>query len=108
MSGDRGPLSYNATLVLQAVSQGYRYGFDIMRVTGLPSGTVYPLLRRLDGAGLMASDWEDEETATREGRPPRRYYAVEPEGARALAEALERIAAQRSLLAGEVEREGEG
>jgi PadR family transcriptional regulator len=37
-------LSYTALFVLQAVAQGYRFGFDIMDVTRLPSGTVYPAL----------------------------------------------------------------
>ena len=37
-------LSYTALFVLQALAQGYRFGFDIMEVTGLPSGTIYPAL----------------------------------------------------------------
>ena len=40
-------------MVLIAVSQNYRYGFDISDATGLPSGTVYPVLRRLEDAGLL-------------------------------------------------------
>jgi DNA-binding PadR family transcriptional regulator len=40
-------LSYTMALILQVVEHGYRYGFDIMTVTGLASGTVYPALRRL-------------------------------------------------------------
>ncbi|MFN7929787.1 MAG: hypothetical protein U0Y68_17950 [Blastocatellia bacterium] len=39
-------------LILQAVENGYRYGFDVMTITGLPSGTVYPALRRLEEAGF--------------------------------------------------------
>ena len=35
-------------LILQALDNGYYYGFDIMDVTGLPSGTVYPALRRME------------------------------------------------------------
>lgn len=38
----KGSLSYAATVVLQAVSSGYLYGFDIIDVSGLPGGTVYP------------------------------------------------------------------
>src|SRR5438132_628697 len=37
-------LSHTSALILQTISHGYRYGFDIMDVTGLPSGTVYPAL----------------------------------------------------------------
>ena len=45
-------LSHAGTAVLQAVANGHGHGFDIMAITGLPSGTVYPSLRRLEGAGL--------------------------------------------------------
>lgn len=92
------PLSYNAALVLQALTQGSPYGFEIMRVTDLPSGTVYPLLRRLEAGGLVRSRWEDETEATDEGRPARRYYEITGEGEQALAGALDRIAAQQRAL----------
>lgn len=91
-------LSYNAALVLQALAQGLGYGFEIMRATGLPSGTVYPLLRRLEAAGHLSSSWEDAETAHEEGRPPRRYYSATAEGKAALAEARERIRTQQALF----------
>lgn len=95
------PLSYNAALVLQALTQGYAYGFEIMRAAHLPSGTVYPLLRRLEAEGLLESRWEDAEQAHAEGRPPRRYYSATPEGRAALAEARERLRAQRALFEGD-------
>ncbi len=91
-------LSYNATLVLQALSQGLGYGFEIMRATHLPSGTVYPLLRRLEASELVDSSWEDAATAHNEGRPPRRYYQATAEGRVALAEARERIRSQQALF----------
>lgn len=91
-------LSYNAALVLQALAQNMGYGFEIMRATQLPSGTVYPLLRRLEAAGHLSSSWEDAETAHEEGRPPRRYYEATKEGLAALAEARERIRAQQALF----------
>jgi DNA-directed RNA polymerase specialized sigma24 family protein len=47
--------------VLQAIFDGFRYGFDIMGVSGLADGTVYPALRRLEAAGYLDSQWEDEE-----------------------------------------------
>ncbi len=46
-------------LVLRVVAGGSRYGFDVMETCGLPSGTVYPALRRLERAGLLKSRWED-------------------------------------------------
>src|SRR5262249_37064342 len=81
-------LSHSAAVILQAVANGYRYGFDIMDVTGLPSGSVYPALRRMELAGLVESKWEPEGLAQDEGRPPRKYYEVTTSGTDALAEAL--------------------
>ena len=69
-------LTYPTTLVLQALLQGHHHGFDIMDATGLPSGTVYPILRRLDAEGYVRSRWEKEGVARREQRPPRRYYEL--------------------------------
>lgn len=91
-------LSWNAALVLQAMAQGSGYGFEIMGVTGLASGSVYPLLRRLESTGLVRSSWEDEAGAHAEGRPARRYYEPTEEGLAALATARERIAAQQRLF----------
>ena len=48
-------LTLPTAMVLMAVSRNYRYGFDISDATGLPSGTVYPVLRRLEEAGLLRS-----------------------------------------------------
>lgn len=98
MTSVPGPLSYNASLVLQALTQGFGYGFEIMRAAHLPSGTVYPLLRRLEASGLLASRWENADEAHDEGRPPRRYYEATPEGLAALAEARERLRAQQALF----------
>jgi DNA-binding PadR family transcriptional regulator len=94
------PLSYNATLVLQAMTQGNQYGFEIMRVVGLPSGTVYPLLRRLEAAGLVNSDWEDEGEAHADRRPARRYYQATEHGKAVLVEARARIAEQQAAVFG--------
>src|ERR1700756_838659 len=85
-----GYLSYSATAILQAIANGYQYGFDVMDVTGLPSGTVYPALRRLEQAGLIASKWESEANAQREQRPARKYYSITREGEAALEGALRR------------------
>ena len=87
--GKRG-LSYTVAVILQALGGGYRYGFDIMDVTGLPSGTIYPALRRLEEAGLVESTWEPQKLAQREQRPPRKYYELTAEGSATLEEALRR------------------
>lgn len=83
------PLSPSALSVLAAVSRSIRHGFDIMDATGLPSGTVYPALGRLERDGYVRSKWESHAVAQREKRPPRRYYEVTASGARTLAESAE-------------------
>lgn len=74
-------VTYPTALVLQALLEGHHHGFDIMDATELPSGTVYPILRRLDAEGLVRSRWEREGVARREQRPPRRYYELSAGGA---------------------------
>ncbi len=86
----RGFLSYAATVIMQAVANDYLYGFDIIDITGLPGGTVYPALRRLEEAGYLASKWEDQSIAQTEPRPPRKYYEMTRAGREALADALKR------------------
>jgi len=78
-------------LVLQAIARGHRYGFEIVDVTGYPTGTVYPALCRLENAGYLHSRWETERTAFSEARPQRRYYEITAAGSRALASAIERL-----------------
>jgi PadR family transcriptional regulator, regulatory protein PadR len=81
-------ISVTAVCVLQAIATGFEYGFDIIDHTGLPSGTVYPALSRLERDGFVRSAWEDEAHAYRDGRPARRYYRITAPGARALEDAL--------------------
>jgi PadR family transcriptional regulator, regulatory protein PadR len=93
-------LSYTAALILQAIRTGYRYGFDIMEAAGLPSGTVYPALRRLEQQGLIQSSWEKEARAVAEQRPPRKYYTVTIPGKEALKVAGERYGLLQRLAKG--------
>ena len=83
-------LSFAATVVLQTVANGYRYGFDVMDATGLPSGTVYPALRRMEATGFIASRWEEPDIGQREQRPLRKYYELTRAGHHALHEAARR------------------
>ena len=92
-------LSYAALFVLQALAQGYRFGFDVMEATGLPSGTVYPALRRLEALGYVASDWEDDAAARDAGRPRRRNYTLTKPGRAQLADAEARYRAVSKLFA---------
>ncbi|HEY2947271.1 MAG TPA: helix-turn-helix transcriptional regulator [Micromonosporaceae bacterium] len=56
-----------------------RYGLDLMHDTGLASGTLYPILVRLERAGWVESHWEDINPVA-EGRPNRRYYRLTRDG----------------------------
>lgn len=57
------------------------YGLQICAEAGLPSGTIHPILARLEGLGWLESRWEDDASAHEEGRPKRRYYRVTTYGA---------------------------
>jgi DNA-binding PadR family transcriptional regulator len=92
--------SYAVVSVLHAVAAGVRYGFDIMDRTDLPSGTVYPALRRFEEVGLCDSRWEADEVAEREQRSPRRYYELTKDGRAALTEALKRYCALENFFVG--------
>src|SRR5262245_42687720 len=91
-------LSYTALFVLQAVSQGHKFGFDIMDATELPSGTVYPVLRRLEAGGLVESAWEEDVSSRKAGRPRRRYYQLTRSGRDQLVEAETRYRAVSKLF----------
>jgi PadR family transcriptional regulator PadR len=73
-------LSHTAALILQAIQAGFVYGFSIMEMTGLPSGTVYPAMRRLERDGMIRSHWEKQSIADAEQRPPRKYYKLTATG----------------------------
>ena len=91
-------LSHSAALILKALSLGYRFGFDIMEVTGLPSGTVYPALRRLERDDLVSSQWEAESEVSDSGRPARRYYEITARGKSAALAATDRYPLLARLL----------
>ena len=79
----RGALEY---CVLALVAREERYGFDVVRTLGsidgmvTGEGTLYPLLSRLKKDGRVTTRWHDSDAG-----PPRKYYAITPEGRRALA-----------------------
>jgi DNA-binding PadR family transcriptional regulator len=89
---------YNTVLILAALHGGARYGLEVMDRTELSSGTVYPALRRLEAAGHLKAEWEDEEEARESGRPARRYYGLTPEGEAVLARARRRIQERQQAL----------
>jgi PadR family transcriptional regulator PadR len=84
-------LSRETLLVLQQFverSSEWRYGYELSRETGLKSGTLYPILMRLEKCGLLGARW----VTTDEGVPPRHTYRLTPNG---LQFALTRLAEAR-------------
>jgi PadR family transcriptional regulator, regulatory protein PadR len=69
------------------------YGFDLMRATGLASGTLYVILARLERAGWLTSEQEDiDPVAVR--RPARRLYRLTSDGAQAARQELAELSAK--------------
>ena len=91
-------LTYPTAAVLLAIRSGHCYGFDVMDATGLPDGTVYPILRRLERRGVLVGRWEDESVARAEQRPQRRYYELTPVGESAIEEVEARFPALPRLF----------
>src|SRR5438270_7278960 len=83
-------LSHTAAMILHAIHAGDGYGFSVMEITGLPSGTVYPAMRRLERDGLIRSQWERQSIADAQQRPPRKYYKLTRSGQATLAASYER------------------
>jgi PadR family transcriptional regulator, regulatory protein PadR len=88
-------------LVLAVLSQlrTPQYGYSLRQALAeegmaIEEGTLYPLLRRLESQGLLASEWRIEDG------PPRRYYTLSPEGVRHYAN----LRASWSTLAATVSR----
>ena len=77
-------LTHITALILKAIDSGFVYGFLIMEMTGLPSGTIYPAMRRMEEDQLIRSRWERQAIADREQRPPRKYYQLTISGKAAL------------------------
>lgn len=85
-------------LILKAIAAGYAYGFDVMDVTGLPSGTIYPALRRLERAGYLRARWEKPTVAVEEGRPKRKFYELTGLGVELMPIAEQKLEDARALL----------
>jgi PadR family transcriptional regulator PadR len=64
-----------AALLLQP--RAWHHGYELSKRTGLKSGTLYPLLIRLNDQGLLEAKWLEPETP---GKPPRHAYKLSPNG----------------------------
>lgn len=70
------------------------YGLELCERCGLASGTVHPILARLEGLSWLESKWEEVDPQG-VGRPARRYYRLTALGVRDARLALERVRASR-------------
>jgi DNA-binding PadR family transcriptional regulator len=59
-----------------------RYGYELMKLTGFPSGKLYPILARLQRVGWLTREREEVDPAAA-GRPVRRLYRLTPDGVQA-------------------------
>ncbi|MFN7960139.1 MAG: PadR family transcriptional regulator [Thermoanaerobaculia bacterium] len=91
-------------LVLAVLSRlrAPQYGYSLRQALaegGMPieEGTLYPLLRRLEAQGLLASEWNTTFA------PPRRYYRLSPEGERTFTALAEAWRAQAQVINGFLE-----
>ena len=68
------------------------WGLALVKLSGLKSGTVYPILDRLETDGWVSSVWE--ESNERSG-PRRRFYVLTEEGHRCAPELVEKFAVKK-------------
>ena len=84
---------------LMAEPAEWRHGYDLARETGLKSGSLYPILVRLNERGLLEAIWEEEQP---QGRPRRHLYRLSAVGLadarQALAPEAPRVHNRRKLL----------
>jgi len=91
-------MSHQTKLVLRALlaqPAQSRNAWELCRIAGLPSGTLYSILAGLELCGWLESGWEDKEPT---GWPRRRFYRLTQDGAQRAREALAPAPARRSWL----------
>lgn len=74
-----------------------RYGLELGQAAGLASGTIHPILARLEAAGWLESSWEQIDPKE-QGRPRRRYYRLTKDGAEQARDALARAYSAGSAI----------
>lgn len=95
------PQTHALLIAMLREHPAWQYGYELLKHTGLKSGTLYPLLIRLTDQDLLQSKWQDPE---RPGKPPRHAYKLTAKGvtfARSI-EASTTPSAARRKLAGAV------
>ena len=82
-----------AVVAVLADTHEWRHGYDLMAQAGVKSGTLYPLLMRLEAQGMLQARWVD---SPEPGRPPRHVYKLTPAGRDWVASLVESEAALRA------------
>lgn len=73
-----------------------QWGYDLSRRTGLRSGVLYPILRRMHEEGWLTDGWEDP--AETHGRPSRRYYELTGEGRVEIARVMSKASGEARFI----------
>ena len=81
---------------LSAHAQQWRHGYDLMKETGLLSGTLYPLLMRMTDQGLVEAEWREP---AQPGRPARHAYRLTAAGVKLAREIAAPVAVLPSRIA---------
>jgi PadR family transcriptional regulator, regulatory protein PadR len=90
------PLARTLLAVLAKADQTWSHGYELCQLTGIKSGTLYPLLIRWEKQGYLEAEWQ---APAGPGRPPRHAYRLSVEGhrfAREIANAQVKIARSAS------------
>jgi PadR family transcriptional regulator, regulatory protein PadR len=77
------PLSQHANDIIIALALDpakWLHGYDLMKTIGIKSGTLYPILMRLEERGLLESQWQAPKQI---GKPPRHAYRLTDAGLKA-------------------------
>ena len=92
------PQTVQVLALLLESPRSWHYGYGISQHTGLRSGTLYPILARLEEMGWLDTTWEE---SGQPGRPPRHTYRLTSEGAKAARQHLAAMAGagRRGVLA---------
>jgi PadR family transcriptional regulator, regulatory protein PadR len=73
------PLARSLLAVLAQADQQWSHGYDLCQLTGIKSGTLYPLLIRWEKQGYLVAEWQAPAAS---GRPPRHAYRLTADGHR--------------------------
>lgn len=92
------PVARTLLATLAEAGKDWSHGYDLARRAGIKSGTLYPLLIRLEAQGHLEAEWQ---APAEPGRPPRHAYRLTKDGLKLAREfAAEQVSAPASRLSG--------